>query len=228
MPRILEGVNARTGEGRVALATCAEVAGREEDDLRVIDALARRGIEAVHAAWDDPAVDWSSFHLVVVRSTWDYPPRHSAFLTWAESLPCVLNPAPILRWNTDKRYLAELAAAGLPVIPTRFLEASADFEPPPGPFVIKPAVGCGAMDAACYAPGDPAAQDHVRQLHDRGHTVLVQPYLPGIDAQGEVDVIFIGGVYSHSIRRRALLIEGRPAGEGQSLPLEVRPYKATP
>src|SRR5262249_31194978 len=129
--RPLEGVNARTGDGRVALATCAEVAGREEDDLRVIETLARRGIEGVHVAWDDPDVDWASFRLVVVRSTWDYPPRRGAFLTWAAALPQVLNPAPILRWNTDKRYLAELAAAGLPVVPTRFLKPSADFEAPP-------------------------------------------------------------------------------------------------
>jgi glutathione synthase/RimK-type ligase-like ATP-grasp enzyme len=211
----------------VALATCAEVAGREADDLRVIDALSRRGIAAVHTAWDDPAVDWSSFALVVVRSTWDYPQRRDAFLTWAEALPAVLNPAPILRWNTDKRYLDELAAAGLPVIPTRFLEPSAGFEPPPIPFVIKPAISCSAKDTARYDPGDPAAHEHVQQLQRHGRTVMVQPYLGGIEAEGEVAVAFIGGVYSHAIRRGALLKDGRPSWEGHSLPPDIEEYRAT-
>ena len=77
-------VTVGSGEtGGVALATCAEFAGREPDDLRVIAALARRGIAATHAVWDDPDVSWPSFRLVVVRSTWDYPDRRDAFLTWA-------------------------------------------------------------------------------------------------------------------------------------------------
>jgi hypothetical protein len=62
-------------------------------------------------------VDWSTFDLVVVRSTWDYPDRREAFLAWAESLPHVLNPPEVLRWNTDKRYLEELS---VDVIPTTF------------------------------------------------------------------------------------------------------------
>jgi hypothetical protein len=87
----------------VAIATCAEVVGRESDDLRVIEALRRRGVAAVHAVWDDSEVDWPAFSLGVIRSTWDYPERRGAFLAWAKQLRKVLNPFPILRWNTDKR-----------------------------------------------------------------------------------------------------------------------------
>ena len=222
----------RPGTGNrpvVALATCAAVAGSVEEDLGVIAALQRRGIEAAHVAWDDPGVDWSSFRLVLVRSTWDYPHRRAAFLAWAESLPTVLNPASVLRWNTDKRYLEQLAEAGLPVIPTRFLEPGDAFAVPPAPFVIKPAISCSAKDTARYTPGDAeTAREHVHRLQQRGRTVMVQPYLRDIEAEGEVAVVFLGGVYSHAIRRAASLQEGRPSGTGLSLPLDVRAHAATP
>jgi hypothetical protein len=87
----------------VALATCREFATLDADDARLLGVVARHGIAAVPAIWDDPAVDWAGFDLVVVRSTWDYPKKIDAFLAWADGLPRLLNPAPVVRWNTDKR-----------------------------------------------------------------------------------------------------------------------------
>jgi glutathione synthase/RimK-type ligase-like ATP-grasp enzyme len=211
----------------IAIATGAAVAGTEPDDLQVMEALRHRGIEAVHAVWDDPAVDWSRFALVVIRSTWDYPERRDAFLAWANRLHKVLNPLPVLRWNTDKHYLDDLARAGLPVIPSRFVEPHDAFEPPPGPFVIKPAVSCGAKDTARYLDGCSEALAHVSRLHASGRTVLVQPYLADIERAGEVAVLFLGGTYSHSIRRDALLPEPGLADQETVLPLNVRAYEAT-
>lgn len=209
----------------VAVATCAAVVGKDEDDLQIIAALYRRGIHAVHAAWDDPSVNWSSFRLVVIRSTWDYPPRRDAFLAWAGKLPRVLNPLPILRWNTDKRYLSELAKAGVSVIATRFLEPTDSFEPPKKSFVVKPAVSCGAKDTMRLDPRDiAAAHYHVRRLQSEGRVVMVQPYLSEIEATGEVDVVFIGGDYSHSIRRSGLLKDGEPP----DTPLDIQPHEPTP
>jgi glutathione synthase/RimK-type ligase-like ATP-grasp enzyme len=213
---------------RIAIATCAPVAGVEKDDLALIAALRRRGVDATHAIWDDPAVAWSSFDLVVVRSTWDYPDRLSAFLAWAGRLPRVLNSLPILRWNTDKRYLNDLARAGLPVIPTRFLQPNDGLELPPPPFVIKPAVSCGAKDTARYQEGDETrAREHVGRLQALGRVVMLQPYLADIDEQGEVALMFIGGAYSHSIRRGALLNHPETPGDDRPRPLNVRAYEAT-
>jgi glutathione synthase/RimK-type ligase-like ATP-grasp enzyme len=213
----------------VAVATCSKVVGKEADDLQVIDALRRRGIAAAHAAWDDPGVDWPSFALVVIRSTWDYPGRRDEFLTWASRLQRVLNPLPTLKWNTDKHYLDDLARAGLPVVPTRFLEPGDAFEVPTSPFVVKPAVSCDAQDTARYRPDDGAeARDHVRRLQAGGRTVMVQPYLSDIEANGEVAVVFIGGGYSHSIRRSALLTRAGPPDDTAVKPLNVRPHEATP
>lgn len=217
-----------THREQVAIASCTAVVGTEADDLAVIEALRRRGVEAVHAAWDDPRVDWPSFPLVVVRSTWDYPDRRDQFLAWAARLRRVHNPLPVLRWNTDKRYLDDLARAGLPVIPTRFLDPGDAFEPPPWPFVVKPAVSCSAKQTARYRAGDSvAASDHVRRLQEDGRTVMVQPYQPAIDAEGEAAVLFIGGAYSHSIRRGALLKQFGTAPKVEMTPLGVRAYEAT-
>src|SRR5947208_2318143 len=197
--------------GPVAVATCARVAGRVAEDLHVIDALRRRGVEAVHVAWDDPGVDWPSFALVVIRSTWDYPERRAEFLAWAGRLRRVLNPWPILQWNTDKRYLDDLARAGVPVVPTRFLEPGDAFEVPTSPFVVKPTVSCDARDTARYQPdGGAEAREHVRRLQAGGRTVMVQPYLSEIEAEGEVAIMFIAGAYSHAIRRAALLTLAGP------------------
>ncbi len=212
----------------VAIATCAAVAGVEMEDLLLIEALGRRGINAVHAIWNDSAVDWSSFPLVVIRSTWDYPDFHGEFLAWAGKLRRVFNPLPILRWNTDKRYLNDLDRAGLPVIPTRFLEPGDVFDPPSSPFVIKPAVSCGAKDTARYDASSIAkACEHVRRLQANGRTVLVQPYLADIEEKGEVAIMFLGGTYSHSIRRGALLNDIGLPNDGQTVPLNVQTHEAT-
>lgn len=212
----------------VAIASCAGVVGSDPDDLRVIAALRQCGIAAAHAAWDDAAVDWSAFRLVVVRSTWDYPDRCAEFLAWAGKLPRVLNPFPVLRWNTDKRYLDDLAAAGLPVIPTRFLGPSDGFDPPRTPFVVKPAISCGAKDSARYEPDEIArAREHVRRLQAEGRTAMIQPYLTAIDTRGEVALHFIAGAYSHAIHRGALLTPGTPPGDGPGMPHDVTRHEAT-
>jgi glutathione synthase/RimK-type ligase-like ATP-grasp enzyme len=204
----------------VALATCAAFPDLEADDRRLVGLLRERGVPAQPAVWDDPAVDWPSFRLVVVRSTWDYPSKPEQFLTWAARLPRVLNPSPVLRWNADKRYLLDLAAA-VPVVPTRFIGPGDAFELPAGPLVVKPAISCGGRDTARYNGGHRAGE-HIRRLQAEGRTAMLQPYLAEVEQQGEVDLVFLGGRYSHAVRRGALLAGGKKnTGEG------VRPYEAT-
>lgn len=210
---------------RVALATCAEVAEGDEDSPALVAALAERGIEAVPAVWDDSAVDWGRFDLVVVRSTWDYAERRGDFLAWAERLPRVLNPPAVLRWNTDKHYLRELERAGIPVVPTRFVEPGESFEAPEGRYVVKPAVSAGARYSASYESGEDA-RAHVAHLHELDRSVMIQPYLEGVDEQGETALIYLGGKYSHTVRKTALLRPGMTPGDALYLEEDLRP--ATP
>lgn len=177
----------------------------------LIEALAARGIEAVPAVWDDGAVDWSQFELVVVRSTWDYPARLDDFLAWADSVPRVLNSPDVLRWNTDKAYLATLATE---TVPTSFLEPGAPFVTPDVPFVVKPSVGAGSIGAARYDAADERASEHVDRLHAAGKTVMVQPYLVAVDHEEELALHYVGGEFSHAVRKAAMLPRGANPGEG--------------
>jgi hypothetical protein len=183
----------------------------DPDDRFGVAALAGRGIDAVPAVWDDSSVDWAGFDLAVLRSTWDYPSRRAEFLTWARSVPRLANRAQVVAWNTDKRYLRELAGAGVPVVATRVLDPDgpAWSAPRAGEWVVKPAVGAGSVEAGRYDAADPAqrilAEAHVARLRAAGRAVLVQPYLAAVDRDGEAALMFLGGRFSHAIRKGALL-----------------------
>jgi glutathione synthase/RimK-type ligase-like ATP-grasp enzyme len=210
---------------RVALATCAEVADGDEDSPALVAALAARGLDAIPVVWDAPGIDWAAFELVVVRSTWDYAERRDFFLAWAEGLPRVLNPLPVLRWNTDKHYLHELERKGVTVVPTRFLEPGDAFETPRGRYVVKPAVSAGSRHSATYESGE-ESHSHVSGLHRMGRTVMIQPYLDGVDEHGETALIYLGGAYSHTVKKAALLRPGTTPGDALYLAEDMR--SATP
>jgi glutathione synthase/RimK-type ligase-like ATP-grasp enzyme len=185
----------------IALATCAAFPDGDEDDAWLAAALP----EGEFAVWDDPSVDWHAFDLVVVRSTWDYQERRVAFLAWARSLPRVLNPLPVLAWNTDKRYLGELPGA----VETAFLDPGEPLRAPAGEYVVKPSVGAGSRDTARFAPGeDERAAALVARIHSSGRTAMVQPYVDTVDHDGETALLFFDGAYSHAIRKGPLLTPG--------------------
>jgi glutathione synthase/RimK-type ligase-like ATP-grasp enzyme len=115
----------------------------------------------------------------------------------------------VIAWNTDKRYLHELSAAGIPVVPTSWVDPGAPDDSvriPDGDVVVKPSVSAGARNTSRYRPTDgEQARAHVARLLATGRTVLVQPYVDSVDAEGETGLIFIGGVFSHAIRKGPVL-----------------------
>ena len=201
---------------RVALVTCADLPELDPDDRRLVPPLRALGIDPVPVVWDDPAVDWAGFDLAVLRSAWDYPARRAEFVAWAATVPRLANPADLVGWNTDKRYLVELAMAGLPVVPTTWLAAGDRWRPPTaGDWVVKPAVGAGSQSCGRYRLADPVhrrlALAHVARLQREGRQVMVQPYLPAVDSYGETAVLFLadpdrgGPAYSHAVRKGSML-----------------------
>ncbi|MEU6598926.1 ATP-grasp domain-containing protein [Streptomyces flaveolus] len=202
---------------RIALATYDPGTGPSKDaDLpALVRALADAGAEAEARHWDDPAVDWGGYDLVVIRSTWDYSWRAAEFAAWVDrvgALTRLANPAPVVRWNADKRYLGELAAAGVPTVPTRYLAPGEPAGLPTGhEFVIKPTSGAGARFAARYTPAEhDTAVRHLARMHAEGFTAMVQPYMPGIDVRGERALQFFGGRLLHASRKGAVLSPGTP------------------
>jgi len=193
---------------RVALVSCRELPLGDEDGPVLQAACAAAGQDTEWLVWDDPAVDWTSYDLVVIRTTWDYSPRRDDFVAWAESVPRLANPAAVVRWNTDKTYLRDLAAAGVPVVPTTWLSPGGEVDLPDGcEVVIKPTVSAGARDTARYGAGEShLARAHALALLDDGRPVMVQPYLGAVDDAGETGLLFCGGSYSHAVRKAPLLV----------------------
>ena len=189
---------------RISFATSRT--GRTADsDLRLLlSAAAAHGHAASIDVWDDPAVDWAAFDVVVVRSCWDYAARREEFLTWARSVPTLRNPADVLTWNTDKAYLRTLAEHGVPTIETRWNVRTGDDLGDATEWVVKPSVSAGSRDTARWS--DPAdVYAHSEQLQAAGRTAMVQPYVSSIDHDGETALLFIGGHFSHAIRKGPLL-----------------------
>jgi hypothetical protein len=193
---------------RVALATAASFPELDEDGPALLVALAGEGLDVEVRVWDDPAVDWASYDLVVIRTTWDYWERHEEFLAWARSVPRLLNPASVIAWNTDKTYLGRLAEAGVPVVPTRYLTELDGWTPPDHDFVVKPTGSAGARDSAAYPAGDASAVEHVRSLLAAGRVAMVQPYVRAVDSEGETAVLVFGGQVSHGARKGPVLAVG--------------------
>ncbi|AUI57939.1 RimK family alpha-L-glutamate ligase [Amycolatopsis sp. BJA-103] len=193
--------------GSAIFASCSGVPEGDGDEHAVPEALADLGFKTRWAAWDDTTVDFGAADIVVLRATWDYAERRDEFLSWAESVPALSNSAEVARWNTDKSYLAELGDAGVAVVPTTLI-APGDETPrwPKGDFVLKPAIGAGSRGVGKFSPeGAEHAASHLKSLHTADHTVVMQPYQSSVDTEGELALVFFGGVYSHAFSKAAML-----------------------
>jgi glutathione synthase/RimK-type ligase-like ATP-grasp enzyme len=200
---------------KVALATCASVPDLTEDDRLLLDELSRRGITARPVVWNDLGVRWSTFDRVVIRSCWDYHLRLPQFLAWldhveADKVP-LWNPAPLVRSNAHKSYLKELKAAGLPVVPTAWLERGSTLDLGRllqdrgwSEAVIKPAVSASAFRTWRVSAQDAASGDTRRAFRElvAESDVLVQPFLREIEQEGEWSFVFLGGEFSHAVLKR--------------------------
>lgn len=197
----------------VALATCAALPEGWPDDHLLAAALREQGADVGFCVWDDPEVDWGRFDAVVIRSTWDYTERREQFVSWGRRVGERLRNRPdLVVWNSDKRYLADLEDAGLPIVPTRFVEPGT--EPPPldGEVVIKPVVSAGARDTGRFGPSARGeAEALLRRLAAEGRTAMVQPYLAAVDTTGETAIAYFGGVESHVLRKLAVLAPDQEA-----------------
>jgi O-ureido-D-serine cyclo-ligase len=198
---------------RIALVTAEQARAEDEDLLPLVEALAPLVEQVDTPNWDDTSIEWSGFDLVVLRSTWDYVERHLEFLSWIDSVTKVsrlVNPAPVVRWNTDKRYFRDLAAAGINVVESAFAATPQEWAayalPTDRQFVVKPTVSAGSRDTQRFRPSDVvAARAHGDALVARGRPIMVQPYQEAVDHEGETALFYFAGVFSHSINKGPLL-----------------------
>lgn len=198
---------------RIALATYERAPTLAMDEPLLVPALESLGAVAEPAVWSDASVDWRTYDAVVIRSCWDYHRRLGEFLDWLDRLERegvrVFNPPGLVRWNADKRYLLDLSARGVAVIPTMIVPrgGAADVERTIAAedwsrFVIKPAVSASGYEThALHAPLDEHARDAVARVTSLGDALL-QPFADEVSRNGELSFIFIDGAFSHAALKR--------------------------
>ncbi len=208
----------RRGPGRVALISARAARGLDEDMPPLAAALEARGLAPEIVDWDDPDVPWAKYDLALLRSSWDYTERLEDFRHWLRRVAALTrlhNPRPLIEWNTDKHYLRDLAALGLPAVASAFIEPGEPPRPaierflagqPCAEFVVKPAVGAGSRGARRLGRAQlEAAAAHAAVLLAAERSVLLQPYLEAVDRDGETALLYFGGEFSHAIRKGPLL-----------------------
>jgi len=209
----------------IALVT-AEVSRDLDEDLPILGAaLERAGTQFHFVNWHD-AVDWSQYAAVFLRSPWDYHLRRDEFLAWLREVSRatrVFNTYDVVEWNSDKRYLGELATAGIPVVSTRFI-ATADestvrdvLDEVGNDIVVKPSISAGSYDTVRYRDASLVLGDvvaHVSRILAARAVAMIQPYESGIDERGETGMVWLNGTLSHSFRKGAILAEQPDMGNG--------------
>lgn len=202
-----------------------------QGELDVAPALSRAGAEADVVSWHDPVSALDAYDHVVIRTPWDYfdyPTKFQSFVDALDDVDAkVHNPPSVMRWNTHKRYLVELAPHA-PVIETHLVKAGETFD-------LSAAMEArGWSDGAIQKPaiGGGAKNTFVRQ---RGcaplvatEDTLVQPFWPQIGEAGELSLIFLGGAYSHTVQKIPQAGDFRVQSEhgGRVVPLSSPPGDA--
>ena len=203
---------------RVALVTSKQYPLLSEDDRLVVGPLAKLGVEALPAVWDDPRVEWKSFDALVIRSPWDYVGRLSEFLGWVARMDLagvrVFNSPAVLLWNASKVYLRELEASGVSIVPTHWMKARGTAEmlgeltsrltqEDWASFVLKPAVSSGAKRTHRFERNQGGAElESALADFEPGSMVMLQPFLDEVITEGEWSLLFFGGQYSHAVLKR--------------------------
>src|ERR1700722_7190341 len=213
----------------VALVTCITLPEPDNDLQPLLDALRAAGLSAEALGWDDPAADFASARLTLLRSTWNYSEKPAAFLDWiarTSTRTSLWNPEATVRWNAHKSYLLDLEAQGVAVVPTHLARRGdtatlADVMRARGwsEVVVKPAVSGGSRATLRVGPGDVGrGEAHLRALTAR-EDVLVQPYQRPREGHGERAIVTIERVPMHAVRKSPRFL-GDPESVSEAVPIE--------
>jgi len=188
--------------------------------------LRRFCIEPTACIWNDPRVDWAAFDAVLIRSTWDYFKHYPAFRQWLDQLPIpTINNKDLLRWNSDKSYLLDLAEQGVDIIPTLITPAKKLQQTlatmPAREVVIKPTISGTAWHTARGVVGETEFNRVIAQL-PLEFDYLVQPYVPEVVSDGEWSLLFFDGEYSHAVIKQPAMGDYRVQSDfgGTANPIE--------
>ncbi len=184
-----------------------------KEDALVREHLEKGGLRVERRAWDDPRFDWSQTAFILFRSTWDYFDRFPEFSTWLEevkTLTGMINPYEIISWNLDKHYLQDLAASGINIPPTLFLEkgvsgslstkiATTDWKE----IILKPVVSGAARHTYRFLPEDAEQHEALYQQLIGEEAMMIQEFQVRVPVKGEVAFMVFDGRFTHAILKKA-------------------------
>ncbi len=179
----------------------------EGDELLLLQALQADGEFSVDvASWDDPLVDWNRFGTLIIRSAWDYTNSIDEFVHWTQHLARdgidLLNPPEAIAWNANKKYLLDLAASGIPMLPTVLADKlsidSLEIPSSETGWIVKPTIGASSKKVQKFDAGSAdETRKYATELVSSNMDALIQPFAKEIE-NGEVSFVFFGDEYSHA------------------------------
>lgn len=171
------------------------------------EALAGIDVEIFDQPWSQP-LD-RPYDLICPLVVWGYHTKIDAFRQTMDGLTqagvAMLNPPDIVGWNADKRYLRDLAEAGVRIIPTVFADrltdeiiaqARADFGQA---VVLKPVVSAGAKNTLVFRDAHLSDAPREGKSAPPEGAAMIQPFMPAIQSEGEWSLLFFGGDFSHAV-----------------------------
>ncbi|MBK6642846.1 MAG: hypothetical protein IPG39_17295 [Bacteroidetes bacterium] len=183
------------------------------EDRLVSEALIKKGLKVTRTTWDDPDFDWTSTRFAMFRTTWDYFDRFEEFDKWITTTATrtnFINPVPLIRWNIDKHYLADLKLKGINIPPTIFIEPGSEktlrdliknvsWEK----FILKPAISGAARHTYLFDESNVSELESVFKELITNESMLLQEYQYQIMERGEVALMVMGGKFTHAVLKKA-------------------------
>jgi len=217
-----------------AFLTMDNMEGFVCDDDLALPAMQSLGWDVERVSWRRPDVDWRRYGIVVIRSAWDYTQDVQQFLAVLQTIETagvpLQNPLQLVRWNLHKSYLGALAAEGIAIVPTAWLDAPSldqvkgffeTFDCPQ--LVMKPAVGANAEHAYVLDPATLSARWPPIERVFGERQAMIQPFRTAIQEEGEFSLMFMGGRLSHTILKTPRPGDFRSQEEHGSRITAVRP-----
>lgn len=186
----------------------------ESEDDRLLIFLQKKGLKIEMVIWNDPEVNWESYQLAILKSPWDYFDLIAEFHLWLDLLEekkvRLLNPIDVVRWNTDKKYLKDIQAAGLNITPCHFINEKEKINLPDyfnvyqtDTLIVKPCISGGAKNTF------KVTIDNILEINNKLNELIkeedfiIQPFLTEVVENGEWSFIFFNGVFSHCLIKKA-------------------------
>lgn len=201
---------------RIAIATCKRLPEADHDEKPLLDELRRLGAEPAMLPWDGGGAA-DGYDLCVIRSTWNYIHDLPGFLAWTKDAArrtTLRNPASVVKWNSDKRYLGELARRGVPAVPTVFHPRGGERRLARSiagrgwtELVIKPRVGAASFMTRRFPLSKLGQAEEFLREAARERDMMIQPYVASVETRGERSLVWIDGRFTHAVRKSPRLAD---------------------